>query len=129
MSVYDVVVVGSGPGGHAAAIQAAKAGRRTAVIEKLPVLGGTSVNTGTIPSKALREAVLSLTGFRDREFHGVHYAWRDTLGVEELCLRTAQVVKNENQPRDREKVRIRTPRKLPELPDLFRIFLKRRTVV
>ena len=97
MSVYDVVVVGSGPAGHAAAIQATKAGRKTAVIEKLAAVGGTSVNTGTIPSKALREAVLSLTGVREREINGVHYSWRDTLGVQELCLRTDQVVKNENR--------------------------------
>ncbi len=97
MSVYDVVVVGSGPAGHAAAIQAAKAGRKTAVIEKLSAVGGTSVNTGTIPSKALREAVLCLTGIKEREINGVHYSWRDTLGVQELCLRTDQVVKNENR--------------------------------
>jgi NAD(P) transhydrogenase len=62
MRTYDLVVIGSGPGGQKAAIQAAKLGKSVCVIEKAQVLGGAMINTGTIPSKALREAVLSLVG-------------------------------------------------------------------
>ena len=59
---YDMIVIGSGPSGQRAAIQAAKIGKRVAVIERSRAVGGVCVNTGTIPSKALREAVLELTG-------------------------------------------------------------------
>ncbi|WP_257886368.1 FAD-dependent oxidoreductase [Rhodococcoides fascians] len=59
---YDLVVIGSGPGGQKAAIAAAKLGKRVAMVEKGNMLGGVCVNTGTIPSKTLREAVLYLTG-------------------------------------------------------------------
>ena len=62
MRTFDLVVIGSGPGGQKAAIQAAKLGKSVCVIEKAQVLGGAMINTGTIPSKALREAVLSLVG-------------------------------------------------------------------
>src|SRR2546430_10181469 len=58
MEKYDLIVVGSGPGGQRAAIQASKFGKRAALIEKLEVIGGTAINTGTIPSKTIREAVL-----------------------------------------------------------------------
>lgn len=63
MSHFDLLVIGSGPSGQRAAIQAAKLGKRAAVIEKQQVVGGACVNTGTIPSKTLREAVLYLTGY------------------------------------------------------------------
>ena len=61
---YDMIVIGSGPGGQRAAIQAAKLEKRVAIIERKAVLGGVSVNTGTIPSKTLREAVLYLSGYK-----------------------------------------------------------------
>ena len=61
---YDLVVIGSGPGGQKAAIAAAKLGKRVAMVEKGNMLGGVCVNTGTIPSKTLREAVLYLTGMK-----------------------------------------------------------------
>ena len=61
MDRYDIAVIGSGPAGHAAAIQAAKLGKRTAVIEKSAAIGGASVNLGTIPSKAFRESVVPLS--------------------------------------------------------------------
>jgi NAD(P) transhydrogenase len=70
---YDLVVIGSGPAGQRAAIQAAKLDKKVALVEKTTVLGGVSVNLGTIPSKTLREAVLDLTGFRSREFYGSSY--------------------------------------------------------
>jgi NAD(P) transhydrogenase len=65
MSHFDLCVVGSGPGGQKAAIQAAKLGKRVCVVERMEVVGGVAINTGTIPSKALREAVISLTRGRD----------------------------------------------------------------
>ncbi|MBW2277952.1 MAG: FAD-dependent oxidoreductase, partial [Deltaproteobacteria bacterium] len=60
MRRYDLCVIGSGPGGQKAAIQAAKLGRKVCVVERMEVVGGVAINTGTIPSKALREAVLML---------------------------------------------------------------------
>ena len=65
---YDMLVIGSGPAGQKAAIQAAKLDKRVALLERKTVLGGVSVNTGTIPSKTFREAVLDLSGFRERAF-------------------------------------------------------------
>ncbi len=64
MRTFDLVVIGSGPGGQRAAIQAAKLGKSVCVVEKAQVLGGAMINTGTIPSKALREAVLQMVGVR-----------------------------------------------------------------
>jgi len=63
---YDLLVIGSGPAGHRAAIQAAKLDRRVAIVEKQTVVGGVCINTGTIPSKTLREAALRLSGYRER---------------------------------------------------------------
>ena len=63
MQTFDMIVIGSGPAGQRAAIQAAKSGRHVALIERAEVVGGTSVNTGTIPSKTMREAVLHLSGY------------------------------------------------------------------
>jgi len=63
MQSFDMIVIGSGPAGQRAAIQAAKSGRRVALIERSEVVGGTSVNTGTIPSKTMREAVMHLSGY------------------------------------------------------------------
>ena len=62
---FDLLVIGSGPGGQKAAIAAAKLGRQAAVIERRDMIGGVCLNTGTIPSKTLREAVLYLTGLSD----------------------------------------------------------------
>ena len=73
MQPYDLIVIGSGPGGQRAAIQAAKAGKRVALVEKLTMLGGVCINTGTIPSKTMREAVLHLSGFYDQAFYGANY--------------------------------------------------------
>jgi len=75
---YDLVVIGSGPGGQKAAIAAAKLGKRVAMVEKGNMLGGVCVNTGTIPSKTLREAVLNLTGMNQRELYGRVTASRRT---------------------------------------------------
>jgi len=71
MDTFDLVVIGSGPAGEKGAVQAAYFGRRVALIEKAPRVGGASVHTGTLPSKTLREAALYVTGFRKRELYGM----------------------------------------------------------
>ena len=70
---FDLLVIGSGPAGQKAAIQAAKLGRRVAVVERGHMVGGVSIHTGTIPSKTLREAVLYLTGMSQRGIYGQSY--------------------------------------------------------
>src|SRR5882724_11934323 len=73
MAHYDMLVIGSGPAGQKAAIQAAKVGKKVGIIERKAVVGGSCINTGTIPSKSLREAVLFLSGFRQRNLYGASY--------------------------------------------------------
>ncbi len=92
---YDLMVIGSGPAGQRAAIQAAKLDKRVAIIERKTVLGGVSVNTGTIPSKTFREAVLDLSGFRERSFYGMSYTVKQNITIEDLLLRTDQVIRHE----------------------------------
>lgn len=92
---YDLIVIGSGPAGQRAAIQAAKLDKRVAIIERRTVLGGVSVNTGTIPSKTFREAVLDLSGFHERSFYGVSYTVKQNITIEDLLLRTDQVIRHE----------------------------------
>ena len=92
---YDLVVIGSGPAGQRAAIQAAKLDKRVALIERKTVLGGVSVNTGTIPSKTFREAVLDLSGYRERAFYGVSYTVKQNITIEDLLLRCDQVIRHE----------------------------------
>src|SRR5262249_54930706 len=72
MEKYDLIVIGSGPAGQRAAIQAAKFGKRVALVERLEVVGGVAINTGTIPSKTIREAVLHLSGFYYQNIYGVN---------------------------------------------------------
>ena len=93
---YDLVVIGSGPGGQKAAIAAAKLDRRVAVIERTQMLGGVCVNTGTIPSKTLREAILYLTGAGEREIYGQSYRVKDDITVADLTARITHVVSREN---------------------------------
>src|SRR5512144_604511 len=68
---FEFVVIGSGPAGEKGAAQAAYFGRKVAVVERAPAVGGASVHTGTLPSKTLRETALYLTGFRRRELYGM----------------------------------------------------------
>src|SRR5580698_10669581 len=93
---YDLLVIGSGPGGQKAAIAAAKLDRRVAVIERPDMLGGVCVNTGTIPSKTLREAILYLTGVDQREIYGQSYRVKDEITVADLTARTRHVVSRES---------------------------------
>jgi NAD(P) transhydrogenase len=92
---YDVLVLGSGPGGQKAAIAAAKLERRTAVIERRHMIGGVCINTGTIPSKTLREAVLYLTGLNQREMYGQSYRLKEDITVADLAARTQHVIGRE----------------------------------
>jgi len=87
MSHYDLIVIGSGPAGRAAAIQAGKLKRRVLVIDRKDRLGGVSVHTGTIPSKTLRETVLNLSGWRERSFYGRSYRVKDDIHAGDLRAR------------------------------------------
>jgi NAD(P) transhydrogenase len=93
---YDLLIIGSGPGGQKAAIAAAKLDRRVAVIERPDMLGGVCLNTGTIPSKTLREAILYLTGVDQREIYGQAYRVKDEITIADLTARTRHVVTREN---------------------------------
>jgi NAD(P) transhydrogenase len=92
---YDLVVIGSGPAGQRAAIQAAKLDKRVAVIERKTVLGGVCINTGTIPSKTLREAVLYLSGYRERGIYGASYTVKQKITMQDLLFRTDTVIRHE----------------------------------
>jgi NAD(P) transhydrogenase len=95
MISYDLLVIGSGPAGQRAAIQAAKFGKKVALIEKLEVVGGTAINTGTIPSKTIREAVLHLSGFHYQSLYGVNYRVKEQITMADLCFRAQHVIKTE----------------------------------
>jgi NAD(P) transhydrogenase len=92
---YDLLVIGSGPGGQKAAIAGAKLGRRTAVVERRHMVGGVCINTGTIPSKTLREAILYLTGLNQRELYGHSYRLKEDITVSDLSARTQHVISRE----------------------------------
>jgi len=88
---FDLVVIGSGPAGEWGAVQAALAGKRVAVVEREPVLGGTAANTGTLPSKTLRETALHLSGFRDRGLYSVETTLRHAATVSDFLFRERRV--------------------------------------
>jgi NAD(P) transhydrogenase len=92
---YDVLVIGSGPSGQKAAIAASKLGRRVALVERRHMMGGVCINTGTIPSKTLREAVLYLTGLNQREMYGQSYRVKEDITVADLAARTQHVIGRE----------------------------------
>jgi NAD(P) transhydrogenase len=92
---FDVLVLGSGPGGQKAAIATAKLGKRAAVVERRDMIGGVCINTGTIPSKTLREAVLYLTGLNQREMYGQSYRVKEDITVADLLARTQHVIGRE----------------------------------
>jgi len=95
MEKFDLIVIGSGPAGQRAAIQAAKFGKRAALIEKLEVIGGTAINTGTIPSKTIREAVLHLSGYQYQSIYGVNYRVKERISMSDLSFRALHVIKTE----------------------------------
>src|ERR1035438_6233869 len=95
MQSYDLIVIGSGPAGQRAAIQASKAGKRVALVEGREVLGGVCVNTGTIPSKTMREAVLHFSGYRYHQIYGMNYRVKDKITMPDLLFRVQHVIKTE----------------------------------
>lgn len=94
---YDLVVIGSGPSGQKAAVQAAKLRKKVAIVEADPGLGGVCSNTGTIPSKSFREAVMYLSGFRERSLYGSAYRVKSRITMPDLTYRIASIVRHENQ--------------------------------
>jgi NAD(P) transhydrogenase len=92
---YDLIVIGSGPAGEKAAVQAAKLRKKVAVIEARGVVGGVCVHTGTLPSKTLRETVLYLAGIKQRSVYGVVCSLKSNVTVGELMYRTEHVIQNE----------------------------------
>ncbi len=94
---FDLVVIGSGPAGQKAAVQAAKLGRRAAVVERMAVVGGVSIHTGTIPSKTLREAVIYLTGYHQRTFYGHDYTVDPDITMADLMHRAAHVIQQQTE--------------------------------
>ncbi|HTT64101.1 MAG TPA: Si-specific NAD(P)(+) transhydrogenase [Bryobacteraceae bacterium] len=95
MQQYDLLVIGSGPAGQRAAIQGAKSGKRVALVEKREVVGGTCINSGTIPSKTMREAVLHLSGFNYQGIYGVSYRVKEKISMADLGFRVQHVIKTE----------------------------------
>ncbi len=97
MKKYDVLVIGSGPAGQKGAVQAAKLGRRVAVLEKEPFIGGAGLQTGTIPSKTLRETALYLAGLRQRVIVGFQYVLGKKVQFQELMHRKNSVIQNQTE--------------------------------
>lgn len=95
MAHYDLLVIGTGPAGQKAAIQAAKLGKKVGIVERKLVVGGVCTNTGTIPSKSLREAVLYLSGFHQRGLYGASYRVKQNITMEDLTFRSNHVIKRE----------------------------------
>ncbi|MCL4791731.1 MAG: Si-specific NAD(P)(+) transhydrogenase [Gammaproteobacteria bacterium] len=95
MESFDLLVIGSGPGGQRAAIQAAKLGKRAAVIERREIVGGVTAHTGTIPSKSLREAVLYLCGWREKGIYGRSHRVKSDITAQDLFQRLGITVQHE----------------------------------
>ena len=95
MESWDLIIIGSGPAGRAAAIQAGKLKRKVLVVDRKDRLGGVSVHTGTIPSKTLRETVLNLSGYRERSFYGRSYRVKDNIDAGDLKARLHMTLDHE----------------------------------
>lgn len=95
MQTYDLIVIGSGPSGQRAAIQGSKVGKRVALIEQREMIGGVCINTGTIPSKTFREAVLHLSGYQYQSIYGINYRVKDKITMADLAFRVQHVIKTE----------------------------------
>src|SRR6201985_2512591 len=95
MATYDLVVIGSGPSGQRAAVSAVKKGKHVALVEMRNVVGGVCINTGTIPSKTMREAVLHLSGYNYRSIYGMNYKVKEKITMADLAFRVQHVIKTE----------------------------------
>ncbi len=92
---YDLLVIGTGPAGQRAAVQGAKLQKHVGIVERSEDLGGVCINTGTIPSKTLREAAVYLSGYRERGFYGDSYAVKDAITMADLLSRCKYVIQHE----------------------------------
>src|SRR3954447_15400440 len=92
---YDLLVLGSGPGGQKAAIAGAKLGRRVGIVERRQMIGGVCINTRTLPTKTLHAAVLFISGLSEREFYGQSYRLKEEITVSDLTSRTQHVIGRE----------------------------------
>jgi len=95
MERFDLCVIGSGPAGQKAAVMAAKLGKKVCVVERAEVVGGAAINTGTIPSKSLREAILHLSGFEQRSMFGESYTVKKQITIEDLIYWCQHIIKAE----------------------------------
>jgi NAD(P) transhydrogenase len=95
MAKFDLLVIGSGPSGQRAAVSAVKKGKRVALVEMRSVVGGVCINTGTIPSKTMREAVLHLSGYNYRSIYGMNYRVKEKITMADLAFRVQHVIKTE----------------------------------
>src|ERR1700731_3376391 len=94
-NAYDLIVIGSGPAGQRAAIYGAKLGKKVALVEMREVVGGACINTGTIPSKTMREAVLHLSGYNYKSIYGMNYRGKERITMADLAFRVQHVIKTE----------------------------------
>ncbi len=95
METFDLLVIGSGPAGQRAAIQGAKYGKKVALVESRELIGGACINTGTIPSKTMREAVLHLSGHYYQSVYGSNYRVKEKISMADLLFRVQHVIKTE----------------------------------
>ncbi len=94
---YDLIVIGSGPAGQKAALCASKLGKSVALVDRREMIGGVCIHTGTIPSKAIREAVLHLTAFNERSMYGDSYAVKHDITMSDLLYRCNHTIRNETE--------------------------------
>src|SRR5271169_3938902 len=92
---YDLAIIGSGPSGQRAAVAATRMKKRVAVVERMRSVGGVCINTGTIPSKTMREAVLHLSGYNYRSIYGMNYRVKEKITMSDLAFRVQHVIKTE----------------------------------
>lgn len=94
---YDLIVIGGGPAGEKGAAKSAQYGKRVALIERESYLGGAGINTGTVPSKTLRETALYFSGLRQRGLYGIDYSLKENLTVKDFMYRERRVVRKERK--------------------------------
>jgi len=92
---FDLIVIGCGPAGEKAGAQAAYFGKRVALIERATVVGGSCINTGTVPSKTLRESALYFSGLKQRGLYGIDYSLKENLTVHDFMHHEREVVEME----------------------------------
>lgn len=97
VETFDLIVIGGGPAGEKGAAKAAQYGKRVALVEREPYLGGAGINTGTVPSKTLRESALYFSGLRQRGLYGIDYSLKDDLTVKDFMYRERKVVRKERK--------------------------------